>query len=65
MAFVESAQNLAPEKCQCGRQAQHVTVSHPFGGRARSCLTLAFERECSCSAPPCVCVCVLTKCSVT
>ena len=29
--FVESAQNLTPEKSQGGCKAQHVMVTHPFG----------------------------------
>ena len=49
--FVESAQNLSPEKSQGGREAWHVTVIHPFGDHAPSCVTLAFESEYSCSAP--------------
>ena len=51
--FVESAQNLTPEKSQGGRKAQHITVSHPYDDHARLCITLAlaFESECSCSAP--------------
>ena len=51
--FVESAQNLTPEKSQGGRKAHHITVSHPYDDHARSCITLAlaFESECSCSAP--------------
>ena len=28
-----------------------MTVAHPSGDQAHSCLTLAFEGECSCSAP--------------
>ena len=32
-------------------KAQHVTVAHPCGDHARSCLTWAFESECSCSVP--------------
>ena len=43
--FVESAQALTPEKSQGPRKAQHVTVIHPFGDHAPSCLTFAFERE--------------------
>ena len=49
--FVESAQNLTPEKFQGGRKASHVTVTEPFGDHAPSCVTFAFENECSCSAP--------------
>ena len=49
--FVESAHNLTPEKSQGGRKAQHITVTNLFGDHARSCLTLAFESECSCSVP--------------
>ena len=49
--FIEFAQNLTPEKSQGGRKAEHVTVTHPFGDHALSCLTLNFESEYSCSAP--------------
>ena len=49
--FVESAQNLTPEKSKDRRKAWHVMVIRASGDHTRSCLTLAFEREHSCSAP--------------
>ena len=39
--FVESAQNLTPEKSQGGRKTWHITGTHPFGDHAPSCLTSA------------------------
>jgi len=49
--FVKSAEDLTPEKPQGGRKAQHVTVAHPLGDHAQSCLTLAFESGDSRSVP--------------
>ena len=50
--FVESAQTLTLRNICWRKAAQHITVTHPCGGHAQSCLTLAaFENECSCSAP--------------
>ena len=49
--FVEFAQHLTLEKSQGGQKAWHIMVTHPFDDHTRSCLTLAFESECSCSAP--------------
>ena len=40
------------EKSEGGLKAKHLTVTHLFDDHARSsCLTLAFESECTCSAP--------------
>ena len=51
--FVESMQNVTPEESQGGRKDWHITVTHPFGDHAPSCLyNLVFESEYSCSAPP-------------
>ena len=50
--YVKSAHNLTAEKSPGGCKALHVvTITLPFGGHARSCLTVAFESEYSCSAP--------------
>ena len=41
--FVKFAQNLTPEKSWSGCKAYHITVTHPFGDHALSCLILAFD----------------------
>ena len=43
--FVESAQNLTPERSQGKRKAYHVTVTYPFSDHVR------LESEYSCLAP--------------
>ena len=61
--FIEPTQNLTLEKSQGGCKAEHTTVTHPCGDRARSCLTWAFESKCSCFTPrtrlfnQCCCCC--------
>ena len=43
---------MTPEKSQDGAKPSTLTVTHPFGDRARLCSTSAFESEqYSCSAP--------------
>ena len=49
--FVEPAHNLTLEKHQGRPRAYYVTVTRPLVDHAPSCLTLAFESECSCFEP--------------
>ena len=51
--FVESVQNFDSREIWGRAQslAHKLTLTHPFGDHARSCLILAFESECSCSMP--------------
>ena len=49
--FCRVCRDLTPKKSQVRRKPEHVLSPIPFGDHARSCLTLAFEREYSCSAP--------------
>ena len=45
---MEDAQNLIPEKPRSERKVLPVTITHPCGDRAHSCLGVSeFESECS------------------